>query len=558
MGAIAGVIGGGFVAFQSSPSLAQGVRTVQIDGDAVLLGRAMDPRFDRVLRAVNQFAYVVVNPANGPEAVDGLDLDADGYAGPNPNVEDFVLRAKRLGAGTGTKVLGYLPKSRGEAVAVDYRSPRVGTDGVFLAGYTCPEATAAISTISAAWPGAVIVIGTAGCTGGAAAVNMADSAQYVLADGSASNVPSGSLDPYAGYPVAPAPKLGVPAYFSDLAAWDRLLSGISDIGAITIEAADLPVIRSKVQAARAGGAKIYVYVPTGYLTKNTTNASLASGRIATALADPDVDGVFLDEVRSGCSVKAQNDYTSMYNQALTAGKRLVYNPGQTAGSCFNTISTTSVNFEGTASSFPGWPASEWGRSVGQDKIWQIVHGASIGDIPSLVALAKQRNAGLIWIAQNDQWTQFPDATYFAALRAAVAGSVTPPGPTSSTITAAPTSSTTPPASTSTAAPTTLVPLAPGATTTTVAGATTTTTTSAGRLAGARGHDHDGGRCAQPPRRRRVRTPRSRRRRRPPSMQTAFPRPQPPKPSKRRRSTSPAEFRSRFRNHALPPADGGPT
>ena len=46
-------------------------------------------------------------------------------------------------------------------VASSRLSPRVGTDGVFLAGYTCVEATSAISTINAAWPGAVIVIGTA-------------------------------------------------------------------------------------------------------------------------------------------------------------------------------------------------------------------------------------------------------------------------------------------------------------------------------------------------------------------------------------------------------------
>ena len=201
-----------------------------------------------------------------------------------------------------------------------------------------------------------------------------------------------------------------------------------------------------MQAARAGGAKIYVYVPTGYLTKNTANASLAAGRISSALADPDIDGVFLDEVRSGCSVKAQNDYTAMYNQAATAGKRLVYNPGQTAGSCFNTISNASVNFEGTASSYLTWPASEWGRALGSDKSWQIMHGATITDIPSMVALAKARNAGLIWVAQTDQWTQFPDATYFAALRNAIGSSVTPTVPTSptsstTTTTAAPTSTT---------------------------------------------------------------------------------------------------------------------
>ena len=431
--------GSAALAVYSQPSNAQSVRTIQIDGDAVLAGRAMDARFDKVLRAVNQYAYVVVNPANGPEALDGLDLDADGYAGPNPNVEDFVLRAKRLGATSNTKILGYLPKSRGNGVAVDYR--RIAVDGVFLAGYSCVEATAAIATIATAWPGVVIVIGTPGCSGGAASVDTNNAAQYTLTDASASNVPPGSLDPYGSYPTAPSPKLGIPAYFTDSASWDRLLVGIADVGAITINGSDLAVIRAKVQTARTGGAKIYVYVPTGYLTKNPTNASLASSRIATAIADPDVDGVFLDEVRSGCSDKAISDYTAMYNQVIAVGKALVYNPGQTAGSCFNGISTASVNFEGTASSYLNWPASEWGRNLGQNTIWQIIHSAGSADIPAIAILAKQRNAGLIWIAPSDQWAFFPDSTYFNAVRSAVRGGLTS-GSTSTTSTSPAASSTT--------------------------------------------------------------------------------------------------------------------
>ena len=59
----------------------------------------------------------------------------------------------------------------------------------------------------------------------------------------------------------------------------------------------------------------------------------------------------------------------MYNQVSATGKKLIYNPGQTAGSCFNAISAASVNFEGTASSFLNWPASEWGRTLGSDRIY---------------------------------------------------------------------------------------------------------------------------------------------------------------------------------------------
>jgi hypothetical protein len=409
---------------RTNTSVAQGVRTIQIDGDTVLAGRAMDARFLAVLKSVNQYAYVVVNPANGPEEVDGNDLDGDGYAGPNPNVEDFVLRAKRLGNGT-TKILGFLPKIRGEAVAANYRS-RTAADGIFLSGYTCVEAASAKATIQTTWPSATVVVGTSGCSG-IVSINTADPAQYTLVNSSASNVVAGSQDPYAGYPTAFAPKLGIPAYFNDSASWDRLLTGAGDIGAVTINVSDLGLIRSKIRVARAAGVKVYAYVPTGYVTQSNppaiSNAASTSARVSAALTDADIDGVFLDEVRSGCSDRATAFYTPLYNQAVAAGKQLIYNPGQTAGSCFNAISSVSVNFEGTAATYGNWPASEWGRSSGSNKIWQIVHSASLAEISIVVNLAKQRNAGLIWVAPNSQWTQFPDQAYFDAVRLAVRGAL---------------------------------------------------------------------------------------------------------------------------------------
>jgi hypothetical protein len=408
------VLAGLFAAIPVGTAPAQtSIAAIKIDGvDELTPTRSMAADFDRALRNAGSAQYVVVNPNNGPEPLDGNDPSGGGYAPPNPNVEDFVLRAKRL-TGPG-RVLGWLPASVGAAAATNYRDG-YSTDGVMLADYDCAGAATATSTIKAAWPAAVVVTATAGCTGGISPASIVGP----------SGLSAGSQDPYAGYPAAPAPKLGIPAYFTDAASWDRLLVGIADVGAVVVDWSSISTLRSKIQAARAGGAKVYAYVPTGYITSTAglANAGSAASRITSSLADPDINGVFLDEVRSGYSTLARSFYGAFYNQAIAAGKELIYNPGQTAGSGFLTISSKTINYEGRFATYSGWPASEWARNISSDRIWQVIHTTGNADIVAAANLAKSRNAGLIWIAPTDQFNTFPDAAYYEAVRAAVRGAV---------------------------------------------------------------------------------------------------------------------------------------
>jgi hypothetical protein len=396
---------------------AQAIGAIKIDGvDELTTTRSMAADWDKVLRNAGSAQYIVINPDNGPEALDGNDPFGGGYAPPNPNVEDFVLRAKRL-AGAG-RVLGWLPAGVGAGRATDYRDG-YGTDGVMLADYDCASAGTATTAIKVAWPSAVVVTATAGCSGGISPASIVGP----------SGLGAGSQDPYAGYPAAPTPKLGIPAYFTDTASWDRLLTGIADVGAVVVDWSSIGALRTKIQAARAGGAKVYAYVPTGYITSTAglANAGSAGGRISSALADPDINGVFLDEVRSGYSARARSFYGAFYNQAVAAGKELIYNPGQTAGSGFLSISSKTINYEGRFATYSGWPASEWARTIPSDRIWQVIHTTGNADIVSAANLAKSRNAGLVWIAPNDQFNSFPDAAYYSAVRAAVRGAVASSG-----------------------------------------------------------------------------------------------------------------------------------
>lgn len=461
MALAAATILGGFVVGQRHPAAtAAGLRSIQIDGVDELVNRNMNPRWADVLARLESFEYVILSPASGPEPVDGADPGASGYAPPNPDVEDFALRVQAKGK----RALGWLPLSMA-ARAGDYQ--RAGLNGIFTDG--CPG-PAELATILGSWPGAFVVAGAASCpTPGLAAV--VDPANVDSA-----HATSAIFDPNAGYPVAEGPKLGVPAYFTDDAQWERLLAGISDIGAVVVNASDAEIsaLRPKLRRARAGGARVYRYIETGYLTKSA-NAFPARG--ATTFADADFDGVFLDEVRSGCSVFAEATYRSYWNNAVAAGKGLIYNPGQTMGKCFTTISTTAVNFEGTFASYQNWPASEWGRMLPASKQWQIIHATPMAGVAAAAALAKARNAGLIWVAPTNNWSQFPGDAYFNALRQAVTGALTPP-PTSeaTTTTTTTTVAVTTAASTATTTTVTTISNAAAIAATTTPGSTNASTT----------------------------------------------------------------------------------
>jgi hypothetical protein len=495
----------------SSPSGAQtGARAVKFDGVEILSGRQFNQTALNVLSSANQFQYVVINPAGGPEIVDGTAPSGTGYTPANPDVEDFALRAKRLSGG---KVLGWMTPAIAPSRAVDYRD-YYRTDGVMLGGYDCASAQSAAGQILSAWPGATVVIATAGCA--AAGAQTIDPASQLV---EGTSVSAGSLDPIAGYPVASATKLIVPAYFTNPDSWARVLSGIDDLGAVVVDVDSRDANRTYIQQLKARGVKVYAYIPTGYLTGNPGNFGLVSSRIAAVNNDADISGIFLDEVRSGCSAKAIADYGAMKTQA--GAKELIYNPGQTAGSCFNNISNAQLNYEGTFEAFQKWPASEWGRTLPSNRIIHVVHTTGLGNIEAAVRLAKGRNAGLLWVSEGgtNSFQDFPSAAYFNAVRSAlrsvtvtgetIAPGAAPAGPAaaapasnsggafvvpSASSTVAPATTTTAPAATATTgvatttrlATTTIAPTttAPATTTSTplpVATVTTVATTAASTL-----------------------------------------------------------------------------
>ena len=462
---------GGMALNRNSPAAIAAVApSVRIDGTDVLQGRAMSPRWGDVLARLDSYEFVILNPAGGPEPVDGNDLGGTGYTPPNPDVEDFALRVEAKGK----RALGFLPLTS-VSRAGDYQ--RAGMDGVFTEG--CPSA-AEFGAITTSWPGAFVVAGASPCaTNGLAGV--VDPVNVEIASAS-----STGFSPNDGYPISNNPKLGVPAYFTDDAQWTRLLAAISDVGAIVVNGpdSDIDKIRPRIRAARSAGAKVYRYIETGYLTKG---ANLFPSRGAAALADPDLDGVFLDEVRSGCSVLAQSTYGGYWNSAVAAGKSLIYNPGQTMGRCFTTISTSAVNFEGTFASYQNWPASQWGRALPAAKQWQIIHGTPQNAIAQAAALAKARNAGLIWVAPTSDWNQLPNDSYLLELRVAIGGGI---APTTSTTVAATSSSTATTAATSTtsgsSSPTSAATTAATTTATTTATTVATTATTAAAASGSSG------------------------------------------------------------------------
>jgi Spherulation-specific family 4 len=456
---------GGFAIFASSPSQAQAnPKAVVVSGDGVLTGRALSGAFLNTLANGAQFNFIVINPFNGPGPVDGIDAAGSGYTPAAPDVDDFAIRAK-LAVAPGGKVLGLLPNGVSPAEATTYKD-FYSTDGVLLSGYDCAGAQSAVNTVRGVWSTAAIAISTPGCSiSGVTTVDVTDAASLA----------PGSFNPNAGYPVASSTKLIVPAYFTDAAMWARLLTGLDDIGAVVVDFATRDTLRPYFAQLKAKGIKIYAYIPTGYLTKFPANAASSLSKIDVVNNDADMDGIFLDEVRSGCSVKAVADYTAMKNRT---GKALIYNPGQTPGSCYFNIANAVVDYEGSYAAYQNWPAAAKGRSIGSNSVVNVIHTTSQSDISNAIALAKSRNAGLIWVSEGDtnSFQNFPSQGYFDAVRSAlrgtvVVGSTVPPtqatvAPTQATV--APTQATLPTQVTS------AVTAAPAVTQATTAATTATT------------------------------------------------------------------------------------
>ena len=226
-------------------------------------------------------------------------------------------------------------------------------------------------------------------------------------------------------------RIGIPAYFWPGSSWDSLTSSadVVDLAVVNVDSgpgtARFDAFVQTFAAARARGVRVVGYVDTRYGARPIGDAET---EIDHWFAWYGVDGVFLDEVPSDCSLATYYDSLAARIRSH-ASAIVVVNPGTNTEECTTGFSDVIVNFEGTAATYAAWVPSAWTASYPRSRFWHLVYGAAGGDASSIVAISRQRNAGHVYVtdgAMPNPWRDLPGPRLWSEELAAVAGRTAAP------------------------------------------------------------------------------------------------------------------------------------
>jgi hypothetical protein len=186
-------------------------------------------------------------------------------------------------------------------------------------------------------------------------------------------------------------------------------------------------VDQSIRATRKKGIFVLGYTYTGY---GARDPKIVQRKIDAVYRNYLVDGIFLDEVPTDCN--ASNPYFStqfLYYQQLTnhvrekAGARLtVLNPGTySPGDCWMGITNILMNWEdqGLETYRTSYVDYSWVHKYPPDRFWHIVYGMGADQVPEALELAKQRNAGWVYLTNEISNPYASPPKYWAAETAAV-------------------------------------------------------------------------------------------------------------------------------------------
>jgi Spherulation-specific family 4 len=160
-----------------------------------------------------------------------------------------------------------------------------------------------------------------------------------------------------------------------------------------------------IRATRKKGIFVIGYTYTGY---GTRDPKVVLQKVDAVYRNYLVDGIFFDEAPTDCNTS--NPYLPtafLYYERLTnhvrqkAGSRLtVLNPRSYSPSdCWMGITNILMNWEdqGLANYRDNYVDYKWVHKYPPDRFWHIVYGTGASELNTALELAKQRNAGWIYL-----------------------------------------------------------------------------------------------------------------------------------------------------------------
>ena len=211
-------------------------------------------------------------------------------------------------------------------------------------------------------------------------------------------------------------RLGVPAYqdpgSSQWTAWAAPGPKSVGIMIVNLDNGDdehyYAGVDQAIRATRKQGIFVLGYTYTGY---GNRDPKIVERKIDAVFRNYLVDGMFFDEAPTDCN--ASNPFLAtefLYYEALTnyvrekAGARItVLNPGTySASDCWMGITNILMNWEdqGLANYKNNYVDYAWVHKYPPDRFWHIVYGMSSDQLQAAMDLAKQRNAGWLYLTEE--------------------------------------------------------------------------------------------------------------------------------------------------------------
>jgi len=188
-----------------------------------------------------------------------------------------------------------------------------------------------------------------------------------------------------------------------------------------------PSVDRAIRATRKQGIFVIGYTYTEY---GARDPHIIRQKIDAVYRNYLVDGMFFDEAPTDCT--ASNPFLPnqfLYYEALTnyvhekAGARItVINPGTYSPSdCWMGIANILMNWEdqGLSTYKNDYVDYAWVHKYPPDRFWHIIYGMGADQVQTALELAKQRNAGWVYLTQETSNPYASPPPYWAAETAAV-------------------------------------------------------------------------------------------------------------------------------------------
>lgn len=215
-------------------------------------------------------------------------------------------------------------------------------------------------------------------------------------------VPSGTQ---VGTNTAACPNVVDPAYFYPPSYWPELLSSKdmpSTVGFIFNPASGPGTnvdqnLLAQVQKAKAAKMSMYAYVDTAYGKKSISSVETAVAGYKKLYG---LTSIMFDEMSSNATGLSYYQTLINYVHNSATGSKVILNPGTYPDQAYMNLDATFNVFEGPYTSFVNDSVPGYVKTTAASKMSVVVYATSANNVTSALNLAKQRNAGTVYITDN--------------------------------------------------------------------------------------------------------------------------------------------------------------